>query len=435
VTATPDRRGDLIAQRYELDEVIGRGGQGLVYRALDRWSERMVAIKVLGSKAAREPKMAERLIREQQALSVLKGTAAVELLDVCRSQDGELCLVIELLSGKDLDEYLWEIEQRNERLSRFRIAEIFDPIVQTLEVAHRSGIIHRDLKPANVFLLDGGGVRLLDFGLARVKSAAPLTAAGTVMGSPSFMAPEMWKGIPELVDHRADVYSLGVLLFRVLTGDLPFAGESLHEKFLGSTQGARPSLLAHRPDLPAAADEWIAQALAIDRDERFGNVRALWSALLAALGQDPPGRSGSFWSAAKSAVRKLARGEQTEPVIEEQSSYDREALLRSVPAAPEPTVSIGPHSDRTIELSASELSVEALPETTLELSDGELELLEEARATAPEARAEPKTRRAKKRAEGDRPDARGDTKKAAKKQERARKRQQRKKERKRKGKR
>jgi serine/threonine protein kinase len=204
---TPDRIGQVISQRYEIVDVIGRGGQGLVYRAADSWTRRDVAIKVLGSKAAREPQMVERLMREQQALYALKGTAAVELLDVCRGLDGELCLVMELLVGTDLDDHLYGLEQRGERLELSRVAEIFDPIVSTLETAHDAGILHRDLKPANIFLLESGDVRLLDFGMARLKNAAPLTAAGTIMGSPSFMAPEAWRGLSDLVDQRADVYS------------------------------------------------------------------------------------------------------------------------------------------------------------------------------------------------------------------------------------
>src|SRR6185503_1846549 len=111
-----DRVGHVINDRYELLDVIGRGGQGMVYRGFDRWMERAVAIKVLGSKAAREPQMAERLIREQQALSALKGTAAVEVFDVCRGNEGELCLVMELLTGIDLDEFLYSMEKRDERI-------------------------------------------------------------------------------------------------------------------------------------------------------------------------------------------------------------------------------------------------------------------------------------------------------------------------------
>jgi serine/threonine protein kinase len=430
VAITRDRIGHVIGQRYEVLDVIGRGGQGMVYRAHDRWIQRAVAIKVLSSKAAREPQTAERLIREQQALSALKGTAAVEVYDVCRSDEGELCLVMELLVGTDLDEYLYSVEQRNERMALLRVAEIFDPIVDTLEVAHNAGILHRDLKPANVFLLEGGGVRLLDFGMARLRKSAPLTAAGTVMGSPSFMAPEAWLGQSELVDHRADVYSLGVILFRVLAGDLPFAGESLHEKFLGTTKGARPSLLAKRPDLPRYADDWVALALAIDREERFGNVRALWNAFLSTFRIKPPkrGKRGpSLWTAAKGAMKKLANAPDKAPsaVAPErvsEPSFGRQALAGSVmhisrpsvddtpaphpPASraatgqrqpgaaqrppPPPRPRAAPAVEATMELTEHELRQVPPPrharpvEKTLDLSDSDLVAPED---TLPDARA------------------------------------------------
>jgi serine/threonine-protein kinase len=245
-------------------------------------------------------------------MTVLKGTAAVDLFDVCRGQEGELCLVMELLQGMDLDDYLFTIEQRGERMPLARVREVFEPIVSTLETAHAAGILHRDLKPANIFLLESGGVRLLDFGLARLKNAAPLTAAGAVMGSPSFMAPEAWQGVSDLLDPRVDVYSLGVILFRVLTGELPFSGTSMQEKFLSTTTAARPSLLEFRPELARSADDWLALALAVDRERRFANVRALWSALLGVL---PVEKRPSMWAAARGAVHKLVGGSQPTPAL------------------------------------------------------------------------------------------------------------------------
>ena len=312
VSKAPERVGQVVGERYEFEDIIGRGGQGIVYRAFDRWAGRPVAVKVLGSKAMREPQVVARLMREQEAMTALKGTAAVELFDVCRGHEGELCLVMELLHGMDLDDYLFTVEQRGERMPLVRLREVFEPIVATLETAHAAGILHRDLKPANIFLLENGGVRLLDFGLARLKNAAPLTAAGTVMGSPSFMAPEAWQGVSDLLDPRVDVYSLGVILFLVLTGELPFAGASMKEKFLGTTTGTRPSLLKYRPELASSADDWLALALAVDREQRFANVRALWGALLGVL---PVEKRPSMWAAAKGAVQQLVLGSQPAPAL------------------------------------------------------------------------------------------------------------------------
>jgi serine/threonine protein kinase len=364
--------GDVGADRYELVEVIGRGGQGLVYRGFDRWMGRPVAVKLLSSAAAHDPQLAQRLIREQQALTVLKGTAAVELFDVCRDSRGSICLVMELLSGVDLDEHLFAIEDRGERLELFRVGEIFDPIVETLEIAHGAGILHRDLKPANVFLLDYGAVRLLDFGLARLRSAAPLTAAGTVMGSPSYIAPEAWTGHPERVDHRADVYSLGVILYRVLAGELPFSGESLQEKFRGSTTGERPSLYAKRPDLGRAADEWVIEALAIDREERFQNVRALWNAFLSTFDIEPPKRRKRpkrLWDAARAVVHRLAGdAESSAASSASELAFVSEALAKSV--APEPPSS-PPELEPRRELSLHDHMSPPLREDTVELSEGD----------------------------------------------------------------
>ncbi|HEX2671887.1 MAG TPA: protein kinase, partial [Polyangiaceae bacterium] len=205
--------------------------------------------------------------------------------------------------------------------------------------------------------LDGGGVRLLDFGLARLKQSAPLTAPGTVMGSPSFMAPEAWKGVSDLMDARVDVYSLGVVLFRVLSGKLPFAGTSMQEKFLSATTGVRPSLRKFRPELPPEVDGWVQHALALDRDQRFGNVRALWTALESALRLNRR-RIGlrPFWASAKDAVHKLVGNpEPVAPVARafgaNEPSFTRDALARSA------------------------YRINTVPEATIELTDGDLKPL------------------------------------------------------------
>lgn len=277
--------GRIVADKYRLMQVVGTGGQGLVYRGMKRGTDTEVAVKVLHKDLPNLADLEVRLTREHEALEALKETAATKAYGLFR-EDGALCLVLEYLRGQDLDHYLADIEDQGRRMDTETLVEYLTPIVDTLDVAHGKGIIHRDLKPANIYVLGRGGpggVRLLDFGLAWTKHSKRITARDTVLGSPSYIAPEVWNGDTRELDHRVDVYSLGVIIYRALTGMLPIGGTTLREKLHAAKHAPRPSLTQFRPDLPKATDAWVQQALAINRADRFLGVRALWNALLSSF--------------------------------------------------------------------------------------------------------------------------------------------------------
>ena len=244
------RLGTLIAGRYELLSVIDSGGQGSVYRARDRREGDLVAVKIIKDDFARDPDWRERLMREGQALAQLSGTAAVHVFEQCWSDDGALCTVMELLEGADLQTVVERLEAQGIPFPVDGIPVVFGPVVSTLERAHSLGIVHRDLKPANLFVVDSRPtptIRVLDFGFAKFTRMRSFTVAGTVAGSPSFVAPEMWMGSTQL-DHRLDVYSLAAVVFRVLTRHPPFHSQDLLQLCQLATQAPRPGLRSFRPE-------------------------------------------------------------------------------------------------------------------------------------------------------------------------------------------
>jgi serine/threonine-protein kinase len=283
------RIGQLLGGRYEIMEVIGRGGQSTVYRAKDRVDGDEVAIKLIHG-AIGDPDATERVFRESQSMSQLLGTSAVRILHQVHTNDGALGLVMELLVGRDLEAHLTELEARGERPELWWLETTFAPIVATLAEAHGRGLVHRDLKAENVFLVSdarGGGVRLLDFGFVKLLRAPSITGAEMVAGSPAYIAPETWLHGAAAADIRADVYSLGVILFRAVGGRLPFAQETVIELMQAVMSGARPRLSTLRPDLTPDVDAWVEQALAIDREARFQSVRAVWRALCSCFPDAP----------------------------------------------------------------------------------------------------------------------------------------------------
>lgn len=276
------KKGDFIDQRYHVEAVIGEGGNGVVYRTVDCVLSSTVAIKCLHPHIASEPGLKTRFLREAQAMARLSGTSAVQVFDFRKSSDGVLYIAMEFIEGLDLETYLYEIEQNGELIAVSELIDILSPIIETLEQAHALGIVHRDLKPSNIMLSrqrENASVKLLDFGLAKNLTADPLTLDGYVNGTPEYVAPEAWRGIPDIVDHRIDIYSMGVIIFRALTGTLPFHSQRpLYDFVQDVICGARPNLCRLRPDLPTIANQWIVCALSPDPNERFQTIQALWTA-------------------------------------------------------------------------------------------------------------------------------------------------------------
>jgi eukaryotic-like serine/threonine-protein kinase len=284
------RPQDVLEHRYRLLRQIGSGAHGVVFRARDLTTRADVAVKFLGETISRDPTYVERLRREARAMDQLRGTSAVKIHALGTSEQGEVYMVMEYLVGRDLEAYLRQGERQGGQIKPDYLATFMRPIVHTLSLAHGQGIVHRDLKPSNVFVLDksvGRGVRLLDFGLVKIMNQAAITNQGEVAGTPSYIAPETWKGDSSKLDHRIDVYALGVMIFRMLGGRVPYKSQGMLDMLEWALKAERPSLHALRPDLDARIDGWVKKALAIDPDQRYPDVVSLWSDAELVLGTTP----------------------------------------------------------------------------------------------------------------------------------------------------
>lgn len=394
----------LAANRYEVGAIVGQGGYGMVCRGYDRKTGQHVALKMLSPEAGRDPDVVERMLREQQALVALTGTCAVTAIDLCRLESGAPCLVMEWLDGCDLEQQLTEWEAAGKLGELSELLSLLKPLCETLERAHQIGIVHRDIKPANIFLTNGAvrSARLLDFGLSRMKSAAPLTAVGMVMGSPSYIAPETWRGNSSALDGRADLFAIAVVVFRWLTGALPFDARDLIGKMTAVTSGPRPSAVALRPELPSTVDAWLARALAIEPADRFQSGNELYAAFEAALrgvpwqsSADVSGVRAKAEAAAASTGEKknaLATAWRAAASLLKRFTAPRDSMPEATPVVakpvaeplPEPTAARAPESApvakpdpvpqrNTVWLESSELEAVPVKRNTVWLDSSELE--------------------------------------------------------------
>ncbi|HKE14851.1 MAG TPA: protein kinase [Kofleriaceae bacterium] len=271
----------LVAGRYRLDKVLGMGGMGYVVSAVhvgpDRQVER-VAIKFMLPDALHSSSLHRRFVREAEAIGRLRSEHVCRLLDTGRMPDGAPYMVMEYLSGHDLE----HLVARRGPLLLWEAADYALQILDAMAEAHSQGIIHRDLKPANVFRAwnrdDIPVIKVLDFGVAKAADGMHSTATNTVMGSPSFMAPEQLIS-SKCVDERADIYSIGAVLYFLLTGKPPFDAEQLPALCL-KVMNEDPVPPSHlRPELPPAVDDIVLTCMAREPDHRFPNVAELAHAL------------------------------------------------------------------------------------------------------------------------------------------------------------
>ncbi|HEU5215802.1 MAG TPA: protein kinase [Gaiellaceae bacterium] len=277
--ARPAQPGDLIAGRYELEELVGTGGMSSVFRAHDIQLDRRVAVKILHEHYAADPEYLARFRSEARAVARLSHPNIVTVID--RGEDeGRQYIVFEHVDGENLK----ELVVRTGRLPVRKALELALATANGLAFAHEQGLVHRDVKPQNVLLSSEGDVKVTDFGIARSLDVEHgVTQTGTVLGTGEYLAPEQASGKP--VSPATDVYSLGVVLWELLTGDVPFVGENFVAVALRHVNEPPPSLLEQRPDVSPRLAAAVERALAKDPARRFPTMAAFARELRACLAE------------------------------------------------------------------------------------------------------------------------------------------------------
>ena len=264
------RVGETLAGKYKLEALLGAGAMGAVYRATNVAIGRAVAIKVLRPEHGKNAEIVERFLREARAANIVRHPNVVVVLDIGRDDAGSPFIVQELLEGEDLSAYV----ARSGRLPVPSALDLLLPVVEAVEFAHARGVVHRDLKPENIFLAKQGSKLVpkpLDFGISHMKvpDKVRLTSSGSMMGTPAYMAPEQVRGQSDLSDARTDVWALGVILFEIIGGRLPFEGETIPAMFVAIATTDAPSLATVVPAVPDALAKVVERCLRRSPDDRY----------------------------------------------------------------------------------------------------------------------------------------------------------------------
>jgi len=295
------RIGNVLSGKWKLDELLGWGGMATVYAGTHTRNRSRVAVKVLHPEVGRDPVLRTRFLREGYVANSIKHRGIVRVFDDS-AEDESAYLVMELLSGKTLKE-AWKKSDR--ALPLREIGRVISSILDCLAAAHAAGIVHRDIKPDNVFLTDEGDVKVLDFGIAFVQelraAGEHVTTTGTTLGTPAFMPPEQALGKWSLVDHRADIFSVGATARLLLTGRLPHDASGATELLIAAATRRVEPILTVMPNLPAPIAAVLDRALGFEREERYQSAeemkgewdRALAAAIASGTESVPPSAAAS----------------------------------------------------------------------------------------------------------------------------------------------
>ena len=299
--------GAVLSDTYKIERVIGHGGMGVVYEASHLRLPRRFAVKVLYAHVARDPEVNARFRREAMVTSEIGNSHIIEIVDFNQTPEGTLYIVMELLRGEDLESLL----RREGPLPVERAVQIARQVASALKAAHERGVIHRDLKPSNVFLCANDEqkdfVKVLDFGISKVQgSSTVVTQDMATIGTPAYMAPEQADGKSAEADARSDIYALGTMLYEMLGGRPPFAGESILAMLYKVVNEEPPPLSSLRPGLPEPLVGAIHQAINKKPEERFATMTVLADVLDRAQSAPPPLRKRRPKAAPPAAVAPTA---------------------------------------------------------------------------------------------------------------------------------
>ncbi len=359
----------VIAGKYHLGRVLGEGGMGAVYEAEHRELGTTVAVKLLSEASVNNPNSLARFRREAKVMGQIRHENVISVMDAGNDESGIPFLVMELLEGESLASTL----RRERLLSPGLSAWVISEVLAGLGAAHAKNIVHRDLKPGNVFIAtqsDGSRrVKILDFGISKLgdmSATLNVTAAGALVGTPNFMSPEQIRARDEL-DGRVDIYAAGIMLYRMVTGRLPYVGSNAEELYRNIFVAQPPRPTDIRPELSPELEAVIFKAMSPDRElryqtpyefrdalqqavptETYGNVRQASSIRPAALGPDPS--RGSMSGAPLSGSAPLRTGDVPDYLTAPTRPSAPSALMAAAPsgvmgsAAPHPTTDLGPNS-------------------------------------------------------------------------------------------